>query len=250
MNCFLATDLDTDLLGTFSGEVERKKNSLETARDKCLLAMELTNAELAISNEGSFGAHPQLFFLPADEEIVFFIDRSNDLEIYVREISTATNFSGKSITDDSSLLEFAKSIGFPSHTLIAKKSKNDCTHITKDIDSWQKLHEVFIHYKKLYETVFFETDMRAMNNPTRMKVIASATTKLIDKIKSVCPDCGTPGWSVTEVIKGLPCENCRFPTKGMLKHIYQCKKCAYIESVAYPNGKQYENPMYCDICNP
>ena len=71
LNCFLATDLDTDLLGTFSGEVERKKNSLETARDKCLLAMELTNAELAISNEGSFGAHPQLFFLPADEEIIF-----------------------------------------------------------------------------------------------------------------------------------------------------------------------------------
>ena len=39
VKCFVAPDLDTDLLGTFTGEVERKDDPIITARKKCLIAM-------------------------------------------------------------------------------------------------------------------------------------------------------------------------------------------------------------------
>ena len=62
----VADGLNTDLLGTFSGEVARIADPLSTARKKCELALELTGCDLAIASEGSFGAHPSAFFLPAN----------------------------------------------------------------------------------------------------------------------------------------------------------------------------------------
>jgi hypothetical protein len=57
------SDFDTDSLGTFSGEISRKEDPITTVRNKCLKAMELSNCDLAIANEGSFGPHPSFLFL-------------------------------------------------------------------------------------------------------------------------------------------------------------------------------------------
>jgi len=92
--------------------------------------------------------------------------------------------------------------------------------------------------------------MRAMYNPTRMNVIESATKKLVEKINSLCPNCKTPGFEITDAIKGLPCEHCNFTTRGIKSYIYSCQKCFYKSEKIYPNGKQKEEAMYCDVCNP
>ena len=89
---FVINDFDTDELGTFTGEIERKDDPIITARKKCLLAIELTNCDLAVASEGSFGPHPTIYFVPADDEFLLFFDKKNDLEIIVRELSTETNF--------------------------------------------------------------------------------------------------------------------------------------------------------------
>jgi hypothetical protein len=73
VKCFVSLDLDTDLLGTFTGEIERKDDPVTSARNKCLMSMELTNCDLAIASEGSFGPHPTLYFIPADDEILVFV---------------------------------------------------------------------------------------------------------------------------------------------------------------------------------
>jgi hypothetical protein len=65
--------LNTDLLGTFTGEIQRAKDPIETLRNKCQLAIGLTGMDLCIASEGSFGQHPALFFVPADEEVVTII---------------------------------------------------------------------------------------------------------------------------------------------------------------------------------
>ncbi len=90
---FVPKEFDTDFFGTFSGEIERKADALETARLKCLKAMELTGCDLGISNEGSFGTHPQIWFTQADYEIVMLIDKKNGFEFSTLEISTQTNFN-------------------------------------------------------------------------------------------------------------------------------------------------------------
>jgi hypothetical protein len=52
--CFVNENFDTDLLGTFTGEIERKLDPIATARQKCLLAMKLSNCDLGVASEGSF----------------------------------------------------------------------------------------------------------------------------------------------------------------------------------------------------
>ncbi|MBJ7429162.1 MAG: hypothetical protein JHD28_09430, partial [Bacteroidia bacterium] len=61
INAIICEQLDTDQLGTFSGEIERNLSPIEAAKRKCYMAMELTQCDLAIASEGSFGPHPTLF---------------------------------------------------------------------------------------------------------------------------------------------------------------------------------------------
>jgi hypothetical protein len=250
VKCFLASEFDTDELGTFTGEVERKEDAITTARKKCLMAMELANCDLAIASEGSFGSHPTIFFAHADDEFLFFFDKKNDLEISTRELSLETNFNGSEIKNEKELQEFATKASFPSHGLILRKSKDDLVDIVKGITNEEQLNKAFNTLITNYGIAYVETDMRAMYNPTRMKVIEKATFKLVDKIKSLCPKCETPGFGIMDRKEGLPCQQCRFPTHSTLSYIYSCQKCNYKKEDKYPNGKQTEDPTYCAICNP
>ena len=250
VNCCVDKSLDTDAFGTFSGEVERSLDPVASAREKCRRAMQSTNCDLAVASEGSFGPHPTMFFVPADDEFIVFIDALNEIEIVVREISTATNFQGKYLSSLSELTDFARQVGFPSHGLILRKAPDQNVDIFKGIVDAEKLQSSFEMLYKKYQTVYAETDMRAMYNPTRLRVIASATEKLVEKAKSLCPACQMPGFEVSEARKGLPCERCGSPTNSVLSYGYKCKHCSYAIEERYPNQKVAEDPMYCDFCNP
>ena len=250
VKCFVASEFDTDELGTFTGEIERKGDPISTARNKCHRAMDLMDCDLAIASEGSFGSHPTIFFAPADDEFLLLIDKKNNIEISVRELSLETNFNGSEIKTKEELQEFATKSNFPSHGLILRKSKEELEEITKGIIDEKLLNSTFFKLIKNYGTAYIETDMRAMFNPSRMKVIEKATLKLVKKIKSVCPNCKTPGFGIVDRKVGLPCNQCRFPTKSTLSYLYNCQKCNYKKEEEFPNGKQTEDPMYCDICNP
>lgn len=250
VNCFVSNDFDTDTLGTFTGEIERELDPVLTVRQKCLKAMEINACDLAIASEGSFGPHPSMFFAKADDEFLIFIDQKNQLEIIVRELSVETNFDGKEVRTESELLEFAKSVQFPSHGIILRKSKDDKNQIIKGIMDESELK---IAYQRLIaesDSIYAETDMRAMYNPSRMSVIAKAAEKLVAKIKSCCPQCATPGFGITDARKGLKCSLCSSPTESTLSYIYTCHKCGFEKEDMYPHHKQYEDPMYCSYCNP
>lgn len=250
VKCFVPNDFDTDLLGTFSGEVERKDDPITTLRKKCFLAMTQYHCDLGVASEGSFGAHPSIFFASADDEFLIFIDKKNDLEIIARNLSTTTNFNAKEVFSESELLKFAEEAQFPSHALILKENKNSTKNIVKGINSKSQLVEAFNKIFITQRSVYVETDMRAMHNPTRMKVIEEATHQLINKIKTKCPNCKTPGFFIQNTKPGLPCQLCGNPTRATLSQVYQCKKCDFVEEILYPNGITTEDPTYCDFCNP
>jgi hypothetical protein len=248
--CFTDHQFDTDTLGTFSGEIEREFDPITSARKKCLLAMEASNCDLGVASEGSFGAHPSVFFASADDEFLLFIDKKNNLEIIVRELSMETNFSGKEVETEKDLLKFANTVKFPSHGLILRKSKLDTEHIIKGITSQTDLIQAFDLLKEKFATVYAETDMRAMYNPSRMLVIQNACKKLVSKINSSCPQCEMPGYGITGAKKGLKCSLCDTPGKSALSHTYACAHCEYEQEVMYPDKKTEEDPMYCNYCNP
>lgn len=241
---------DTDVLGTFTGEVERTGTPYDTVKRKCLDAAKLTNVDLVIANEGSFGPHPQLFFANADSELMMLIDLKNNIEVTASEISLNTNFFAQQIFSEKELLEVADKVKFPSHAVILRAAEGDFKNIKKGICSEHELIKTFTEFYSINGSVYFETDMRAMYNPSRMEVIKDVTYKLVNKLKSLCPECSFPGYEAVERIEGLKCEQCGFPTKSALYHVYKCKQCDFSEQKFYPNYKEYEDPMYCDVCNP
>lgn len=250
ITCITDNTFNTDVFGTFTGEIERTTDPIATARQKCLTAMQQNNCTLGIASEGSFGPHPTLFFVNADDEFLIFIDSKRKLEIVVREISTDTNFNGKEITTEAELLQFANTAGFPQHALILSNAKNNYATIHKGITNSKELISCFNKVQQTHQTVYVQTDMRAMYNPTRMKVIEQATVKLVKKIQSVCPICKTPGFGITEIKKGLACSLCGLPTNDIISHLYVCTHCNHTQENMYPNKKTTANPLHCNYCNP
>jgi len=248
--CFVPENYDSDIFGTFSGEVERKKTPLETVREKCLAAMAEFDCDLGMASEGSFGSHPSIFFAQADDEFLIFIDKKNDLEIVARELSLDTNFYGTAISSEEMLLDFASKVQFPSHAIILRSKPDDHSAIVKGITTRSQLVNSFEHLMDVYGSVYAETDMRALFNPTRMGVIKIAAQKLLETIKTECPSCKTPGFCVTDVRQGLPCSSCAAPTRSTLSFIFGCKKCSFSSEKMYPHQKITEEPGFCDSCNP
>ncbi|MCD8508905.1 MAG: hypothetical protein LRY73_02760 [Bacillus sp. (in: Bacteria)] len=246
--------LNTDEFGTFTGERSRRGDQLEAAKQKALQGLELTGEKLAFASEGSFGPHPYIPYVAMNIELVVMIDLEHDLEIVGEAISHTSNFGQKRIKSVEEGVEFAEKAGFPEHGMIVRSSEN--THkkhkIIKGIHSKEELEQAVSLMLKKYPfgQAFVETDMRAMHNPTRMTQIKEATEDLVNKIKHLCPNCSTPGFTLSERKKGLPCMDCGFPTDVIRSHIYSCKKCNAMEEIMFPHGKEKANPSQCMFCNP
>lgn len=249
VTCTVAHAYDTDYLGTFTGEIQRQGDALATLRRKCDEGMALYGYDLAIASEGSFGPHPTLFIAPGDDELIMLKDLTNGVEIIARELTLDTNFSASLITNLEELETFLVQAKFPGHAVIIRKSE-DSRGMVKGVNDPELMAKLGQKYLNDYGSFFIETDMRAMHNPSRMQAIARAADKLFAKALSLCPSCSTPGFSITDIRPGLPCSACRFPTASALSHIYCCVKCGFSTETKYPNGKEAEEPMYCDMCNP
>jgi hypothetical protein len=85
--CLVDPHFDTDVFGTFSGEIARAHSPIETLRQKCLTAMQVNQCDSGVASEGSFGPHPSIPFVTADDELVIFIDLQHNIELVVRELN-------------------------------------------------------------------------------------------------------------------------------------------------------------------
>lgn len=249
LKCQVLAKMDTDQFGTFSGEVPRNQSIFQTAASKCDFAHKHFHCDLVLASEGTFGPHPSIPFVPSDHEYLLMKDYVNNLEIAGSALSLMTNFNQQEVATLEELLNFASSVGFPSHGVILRPAR-DSLLVYKGIDNECQLAECFTQLVQLNGKAWAETDMRAQFNPTRLKVIAEAAEDLIRQIFSPCPSCGSPGFSVSESKAGLPCQLCGKPTRSILKNILICKRCSYRTEELFPSNKQMEDPMHCDFCNP
>lgn len=247
-------NFDTDALGTFTRDINRPANQLTTARLKAKAALDLTGETLAIASEGSFGPHPQIPFVPCDQEIVLLLDREQNLEIVGYVISTDTNYRSQTIRSPEAAFTFAQTVGFPEHGLVvmAIAEGKPTTVIAKGITTQSHLEDVVGQglSQAPTKTVHLETDMRALYNPTRMNVIAQATDNLLIEIARCCPNCGCPGFSEVKRHPGLPCSLCYAPTSLTLAVVYGCQRCAFQQEDKFPGGQRFADPGQCPYCNP
>ncbi len=244
-------NLNTDTLGTFSGEVERPADALKTVQKKCRLGLKRSGHKLGLASEGSFGPHPLIGFIPAGREILYFIDRINGFETYETDLFEQTNFAHRVVERFSDLDAFLKRALFPSHAIILRPHVwTDKSVIAKGVQDYDEAVRYFHRFKDRSEDgkVWAETDMRAHLNPTRRKTLIQLSKKLVRHLATPCPSCGLPGWRKVDIETGLPCNLCGLPTENVKADIFGCVKCKHQETK--PRPEQSIDPMFCGFCNP
>jgi len=120
----VSIDFDTDQFGTFTRDIKRIDNQLETARAKARAGIDLNSVDLAVSSEGSFGSHPEIPWVSSNFELVLLLDTLNNIEIRGHSRSVETNLAGQYVSSVDEAKEVAKKWGFPEHGVIVRNNKN------------------------------------------------------------------------------------------------------------------------------
>jgi len=262
-----AEEIDTDRLGTFTGEVERQGTPRETVSAKARLGMEALGLPLGLASEGSFGAHPLLLFVPGTEELMVFIDDELGIEVCERLVSTETNYASVSTASIDSLQGFLRQVKFPSHALIVRANQPQSVvsvgsgaalnetgtgKIFKGLRSIEQLEKAIqqCQAQSVDGLALVQTDMRAHMNPTRMRLIRKLAVKLTRRLQRLCELCQCPGWGLTGVEPGLPCGLCGFPSDVAKFEIYSCPRCEHKAKLPRQDGLAHVDPGACQRCNP
>jgi hypothetical protein len=243
------TAYDTDLLGTFSGEINRQDTQVQTARIKARKGMDLTGARIGIASEGAFIPDPFSGLIPWNVEILMWIDDVNNIEVIGTAQGPAYSLH-RSLSSVLELEKFAQVSGFPEHHLMVRPQNQDDARVRKGLSNSTELMQAFEECKQESnnQIVFVENDLRAFCNPTRQAMIRSAADNLLEKLLSYCPACNMPGFSATRHSSGLPCRICGNPTKSAKTYTWCCTVCAF--ELIKPNSSLLAEPSGCDVCNP
>lgn len=247
-------DLDTDALGTFSGEVPRLGSPHEVVVRKARLGMVSTGLGLGLANEGSFGPHPEMPLVAGDHEILAFIDDDLGIQVTEEVISPATNFGYSTVAGMDDCCDFLRRARFPSHGLIVRPNSGSQAGapLLKGITAWQDLADAVARCAQGSSDglAHVETDMRAHMNPTRQRVIGVLAQRLARRLAARCPSCGTPGWGLVGAVRGLRCEVCGGETDWVREEIHGCPRCPFRRNLPRSDGLRVASAANCPVCNP
>lgn len=247
-----APGIDTDALGTFTGEIQRKGTMLEAARQKAKLAIARTGAHLGIGSEGSFGPDPYIPFMSSGRELLVIIEAATGREILM-DRRTPTNFDHILISPGQDIAPFLERIGFPAHAVIVRPDGDEHGRdISKGICSEAALLSEIARTaaRSSSRRAFIGTDMRAHQNPTRMENIARTARRLALKVARCCPACGFPGFGFVDLVRGLPCAECQSPTSLIQAELYGCMACGHRLQRRTRCVEARSDPTWCNVCNP
>ena len=245
--------LDTDQLGTFTGEIPRDGTMLEVAVRKARLGMSAAGVPLGLASEGSFGPHPAVPFIPGGMELLVLVDDERGIVVSESLIADATNFDHLIVSPGDVLEPFLERIGFPSHALIVRPNASpEISALAKGITDCNNLESAIggAAAASADGRARLETDMRAHVNPTRMKSLATLADRLARRLATSCPGCGAPGFGRTGTRGGLLCETCGAPTEMIAAELFGCSACDYVEERPRFDGLQRAPTQHCPECNP
>jgi hypothetical protein len=249
-----APGLNTDTLGTFTGEIPRIGSLREAAIAKARLGMTATGLPIGIASEGSYGPHPLIPFVAGGIEVMVLVDDARGIVITEHLIDDAPVYGHAVAARLSELDSFLARHRFPDHALIVKPNAPtvDPAPMHKGLRETKALADAITELASASADgkAFVQTDMRAHMNPVRMDAIARLAGKLCARVATPCPDCDAPGYGQVDVEAGLPCACCGSPTTLILHQIHGCVACAHRESRPRVDGRCDADPSHCPQCNP
>lgn len=245
--------IDSDTLGTFSGEVPRPGSMLHALRGKVALARAVTQERFLLVSEGSFGSAGGLGLIAQGVEMLLLHDTQTGIEIIEQHISLSTNYASRELTHQDDLAAFLSCIRFESHALLLyPKGLLVPEAVQKGITTHESAYDAFSKCLKASPqgAVVAMSDMRAHLNPTRMGEISACCELLARRLATTCPRCTSGGFGLTATVPGLPCSGCGEPTQRARAEKHSCPVCGSSVERPRADGRRHADPAECEWCNP
>lgn len=246
----VAPNLDTDELGTFSGEVPRPDALVETCAIKAEMVFRTMDVDCALASEGSYGPIDRVPLNPGGVEIMAFVDRKRGLRIVETLPTHRTNWRlQRFAAGDPAVPGILKAMGFPRFGVFVICS-SDMEHPIKGLETEAAVLAAMDREARRSDDgrAVLLADMRAHRNPTRMRVLRALSWKLAKRLERLCPECHTPGFGHIQSRRGLACEACGDPTPWIDFEIDGCSVCGHAEARARKDGRRFASKRSCPTC--
>ncbi|MCY7402549.1 MAG: hypothetical protein LH477_16630 [Nocardioides sp.] len=247
--------VDTDTLGTFTGETPRSGTPRATVIAKARWACRHSGLDLGIGSEGSFFPHPEVGLITMQIEHVALTQASTGLIVIGTAIGGAPWALNRTLTRADNLDAFSEVLASGTQRLIVRPDTRSLTDhseaITKGIATTERLrtavNEAIRHSES--DRAIVESDLRAHHCSPRRDLIQTAARDLAHRLATRCPTCNSPGFGHHESRTGAPCAWCGGPTATLLHHVYSCPTCLFSTIETLP-GTDAADPGTCPECNP
>lgn len=246
----VAPKVDTDTLGTFSGEIPRKDELVETALVKAEMAFATLDVDCAIASEGSYGPIENVPLRSGGVEIMAFVDRKHGVRMVETMLTHRTNWRMWRFRPGDPLVPVAaKSLHFPDYGVFVMKN-SDYSQPVKGLQTVDDIVSAVDREARRSDDglALMIADMRAHRNPTRMKVLRALGSKLARRLARLCPKCGAPGWGHIDSRRGLPCGGCGQPTHYVHFEIDGCHACGHAVARPRADGLTAAPKLACQPC--
>ncbi|MBV8394308.1 MAG: hypothetical protein JOY81_14100 [Alphaproteobacteria bacterium] len=246
----VAPYIDTDTLGTFSGEIPRPDALVETSLLKAEMVFNTMDVDCAVASEGSYGPIDRVPLGAGGLEILAFVDRKRGLRMVETMVTHRTNWRlMKFGSGDPAVVKAVEALGFPKYGVFVICSTDGSNPIKglKTVD--EVVAAVDREAKRSADgQAIVISDMRAFRNPTRMQVLRALSWKLARRLSTLCPKCGAPGFGHIDSRRGLPCEDCGEPTHWIDFEVDGCNACGHAVARPRKDGRRTAPKFSCKAC--
>ena len=118
--------LDTDALGTFTGEIARIGTIRETSIAKARLGMTTMGISIGIASEGSYGPHPHIPFIAGGIELMVVVDDDRGIVVCEHLIDDAPVYDHVITAEIGDIISFLDRICFPDHDRQRQRQRHQC----------------------------------------------------------------------------------------------------------------------------
>lgn len=242
-------EIDTDVYGTFSGEVPRLMTPKDAAIEKAKAGALHAGFNFGLASEGTIGPHPQIPFINSDVEVMAFVDLKSEFAVVETLMSPEIQAYSSTVNRDTNLDDVIAKLDLPAHAANLTINIDGERQFIKGIHQPEELRRVVAEALEQSATVEIENDFRAMSSPSRQNNIAALAEKLAARLGSHCPACNQIGWGSVGFEYGLPCSDC-FEIVASVAHSQKlgCVTCAHSELRSL--GRDSVDPARCERCNP
>jgi len=246
----VAPRVDTDSLGTFSGDIQRKAPLVETCLLKAEMAFDTLDADYAMASEGSYGPIERVPLMASGVELMAFIDRKRSLRIVETLVTHRTNWRLRRFeAGDPDVASAAEAMGFPEYGVFVICG-SDPTRPEKNLRTVAEVVAAVDREAKRSDDgqALMIADMRAHRNPMRMKVLRALSWKLASRLQCLCPKCRAPGFGHIDSRRGLPCEDCGEPTHYIHFEVDGCSACGHAVARPRKDSRTAAPRLACTSC--